>query len=125
MSDPRQGDTPPVSQKAVDAAAGAYYEGAVGAVEQTRQRAQTAFQMASAIAAAIVAAGFFAHISEKPLWVKLVAVAAFVLWLLSALLLLGAAVGEYREDDPTKLPRGVVETEGLQGAIGPSAFMDA
>jgi hypothetical protein len=115
--------TPPVSQKAVDSAVGAYYEGAIGAVEKARQRAQTAFQMASAIAAAIAAAGFFADLGNKQPLVKGLAVGAFALWLVSAFLLLIAAVGEYRPD-PTKLPKGATQNGGLWSAIGASSFMD-
>jgi hypothetical protein len=94
-----EGSTPPLPdrlpEEAVKAVAEAYYSRAAAGADAARERAQTAFTMTSAIAAALAAAGIFGDITEKTRSVQILGFAAFISWLVTSLLLLYAAVGEF------------------------------
>jgi MFS family permease len=74
----------PVAPIARDAVVSAYYPDALKAAETARTRAQTAYTIASAVAAALVAAGIFGDISKEQGWVKDVGFAALLGWLVAA-----------------------------------------
>jgi hypothetical protein len=117
----RPGDVP---GEAVQAAAAAYYTRAAGQADAARQRAQTAFTMSSAIAAALAAGGALTHISAQPRAVQILGFCAFAAWLVTAGLLLWAAVGEYRRDDSSPRPApGVAERDGGWVVVGNRNFI--
>jgi len=62
-----------------------YYTRGLDAVDRARQRAERGYTIASAIAAALVAAGLLAHLQERPSVVQVLALVGFGLWLLAAL----------------------------------------
>jgi hypothetical protein len=70
----------------VKAVVDAYYPRGVAAADRARDRAQSGYTIASAIAAALVAAGAFAKLGDKPAGVQAVGLAALAAWLLAALL---------------------------------------
>ena len=74
----------PVAPVAADAVIGAYYPSALQAAESARTRAQAAYTIASAVAAAIVAGGVFGNIDKEPGWVQWLGVATLCAWLIAA-----------------------------------------
>jgi hypothetical protein len=71
-----------------DAVVSAYYARVMTSSDAARVRAQAAYGIASAIAAAVVAAGLFGDLDERPAGVQVVAVAALAAWLIAAALFL-------------------------------------
>lgn len=67
-----------------NAVVGAYYPRALAVPDGARSRAQAGYGIASAIAAALVAAGVFGNLDERPTLVQAVGVAALVAWLVAA-----------------------------------------
>jgi hypothetical protein len=81
----------------------AYYPAAVTAADVARDRAQRAYGVSSAIAAALATAGFFAGIAERPWQVQIAGGAALTLWLLTActfMYTVGASAKPHREPEP-------------------------
>jgi hypothetical protein len=121
--------TPPVPDRlpdeAIKAIAEAYYERAAQGADAARERAQTAFTMASAIAAALAAAGIFGNIDRETRTVQILGFLAFAGWLLTALLLLHAAVGEYLApaDDHGPEERDLSEGGTMKIALGDDEFV--
>lgn len=114
----------PIPREAIQAAAAAYYTRAASLADAARQRAQTAFTMASAIAAALAAGGAFANIGKEPTHVQVVGFCAFAAWLATAFLLLRAAVSEHTSDNAPKADgKDLVERDGLLLARGDAAFI--
>lgn len=70
--------------KAVEAIVEGYYSQLMTAGSTARERAQTAYTVASATAAAIVAAGVLTGISKFPSWVQLLGWLALGAWLVTA-----------------------------------------
>jgi Na+/melibiose symporter-like transporter len=71
-----------------DVVVSAYYARVMTSSDTARARAQAAYGIASAIAAAVVAAGLFGNLGERPAGVQVVAVAALIAWLIAAALFL-------------------------------------
>jgi hypothetical protein len=67
-----------------DAVVSAYYPRALAVSDAARARAQAAYGISSAIAAALVAAGVFGHLEDRAVSVQVVGVAALVAWLVAA-----------------------------------------
>jgi hypothetical protein len=91
----------------VSEVAKAYYPRAVAAADSARSRSQAGYAIASAIAAALVAAGLFGGIDERSAAVKALGVLALAAWLLAGFMFI-VAVSERRPDpgesrDPQKL----------------------
>jgi hypothetical protein len=63
-----------------DAVVNAYYPRALAVPDAARSRAQAAYTIASAIAAALVAAGVFGNLDQRPELVQGLGVAALVGW---------------------------------------------
>lgn len=74
----------PIPTDVRNAVISAYYPRALAASDAARSRAQAGYGVASAIAAALVAAGVFGGLAHKPLGTQLVGVAALVSWLAAA-----------------------------------------
>jgi hypothetical protein len=64
----------------------AYYTRSVAAADAERSRAQQGYTIGSAISAALVAAGVFAHLDTRPVAVQVLGLLALILWLGAALL---------------------------------------
>lgn len=83
---PPQGDgqAGKVNEKVVQAVINAFYPAVLGSADAARTRAQNGYTIASAVAAAIVAAGVFGDFASAVLAVKILGVVALVLWLAAA-----------------------------------------
>jgi len=73
-----------LSEAVVDEIVKAYYPRLVAEADAARARGSNAYTIASAIAAALVAAGIFGGIQDRPTSVKLVLYFALALWLAAA-----------------------------------------
>lgn len=73
-----------VNQDAADEVVKAYYPAVVSSADTARGHAQTAYTIASAVAAAIVAAGVFGGIDDASGLVKVLALASVLSWLIAA-----------------------------------------
>ena len=82
--------SPEVAPAARDAVISAYYPTALQAAESARTRAQAAYTIASAVAAAIVAGGIFGDIGAEPPGIQILGVATLAVWLLAAILFIHA-----------------------------------
>lgn len=76
-----------------------YYSRGVAAADRARDRADKGYTIASALAAALVAAGVFAHLDEKPEVVQITGLVALGCWLLAALLFIYAVSLPVRDDE--------------------------
>jgi hypothetical protein len=83
---PKVDPDPEVLKTVIDS----YYSRGVDAADSARQRAQQGYAVASALAAAVVAAGVFTNLSKQPLIVKVCGLAALLLWFIAALLFMWA-----------------------------------
>jgi hypothetical protein len=84
----------------------AYYPRAVAAADAARTRAQAGYTIASAVAAALVAAGVFGDFEQLPTEVQVLGVVALAAWLVAAFAFM-LAVSTRRptpgeQEDPTK-----------------------
>jgi MFS family permease len=95
----------------------AYYPRALGVADVARSRAQAGYGIASAIAAALVAAGVFGHLSEEPGWIRILGLAALVAWLVAAGLYL---VAVSRPFEPATADQQSAE-EFVEAALGAAA----
>jgi hypothetical protein len=77
-----------------------YYTRGLDAVDRTRQRAERGYTIASAIAAALVAAGLLTHLEERPDLVKILALVGFGLWLIAALVFMWAVAIDVKFKEP-------------------------
>jgi hypothetical protein len=85
--------SPEIAPAARDAVIEAYYPTALQAAEAARNRAQSAYTIASAVAAAIVAGGIFGDIGDQPVGVQVLGVVTLAAWLLAAILFIQAITG--------------------------------
>src|SRR6476620_3952112 len=83
---PGSAEVGPVVSAIIDA----YYPLVVSLPEKARSRAQAAYGVASAIAAALVALGIFGKVGERPLAVQVLGLIALCAWLVTALLFMRA-----------------------------------
>jgi hypothetical protein len=89
----------------------AYYSRGIAVVDRAREAAQRGYTIASAIAAALVAAGVFADLAARPWLVKLLGLAALGSWLIVAVMFIAAVAlpaAEGRDPD-TSSGEGFVE----------------
>jgi len=105
---PRDGPAGKVNEKVVQAVINAFYPAVLGSADAARTRAQNGYTIASAVAAAIVAAGVSGGFASTVLAVKILGVVALVLWLAAAAGYIYAVAGR------------VPSAEGI--AIGPDQF---
>jgi hypothetical protein len=87
----------------------AYYRSAFAAPEAARNRAQAAYTIASAVAAALIAAGAFADFPERPTWEKVFGALSLAVWVLAAFLFMYAVATPYRDPDSGKSVIGAQE----------------
>lgn len=80
----RSSKPPPIDQKVLEAVTTGYYSQLLTAGSTGRARAQAAYTVASATAAALVAAGVLTGISTFPAWVQFFGWMAVVAWLFTA-----------------------------------------
>jgi hypothetical protein len=85
-----------VAPAARDAVIAAYYPSALAEAQAVRTRAQSAYTIASAVAAAIVAGGFFGDVDQQRLWVQVLGLVTLAAWLLTAGLFIHAIAGTVR-----------------------------
>ena len=85
-----------------DAVVDAYYPRALGVPDAARARAQAAYGIASAIAAALVAAGVFGHLGERHWIVQVLGIGALCCWLFAAGLFAVAVSAPFYEARPTQ-----------------------
>jgi len=85
-----------------DAVVGAYYPRALAIPDAARTRAQAGYAIASAIAAALVAAGVFGGLDERTGVVQALGLAALVAWLTAAGLYQVAVSAPFIEARPTQ-----------------------
>lgn len=87
-----EGGTAKVKPRAdvVKAVVERYYTRGVDAADRTRERSERGYTIASAIAAALVAAGLLTHLEERPTVVQILGLVGLGLWLLAALLFMWA-----------------------------------
>jgi MFS family permease len=90
---PTLADAAPIDNRVVDEVVKNYYAAAVNSADAARTRAQNGYAIASAIAAAIVAAGLLGGIDDARSSVKVLAVLAFVAWMTVAGLFMYAVAG--------------------------------
>jgi hypothetical protein len=77
-----------------------YYTRGLDVVDRARQRAERGYTIASAIAAALVAAGLLTHLEERPTVVQVLALLGFSLWLIAALLFMFAVALKVNVNEP-------------------------
>jgi hypothetical protein len=101
-----------------------YYAAAVSSADAARTRAQNGYTIASAIAAAIVAAGVFGGIDDARTLVKIIGVLALLAWLTVAGLFMYAVAGNVRgletgeQSDASSFVRVVIgNVREVRGAI--------
>lgn len=87
-------------EDAVKAVVAGYYTRGLGAVDRSRQRAERGYTIASAIAAALVAAGLLTHLEDRPIVVQVLALLGLSLWLATALLFMIAVALKVKVDEP-------------------------
>jgi MFS family permease len=85
-----------------NAVVAAYYPRALSVPDSARARAQAGYGIASAIAAALVAAGVFANLGEAAGLVQTLGVAALVAWLVAAGLFLVAVSSPFQAASRTQ-----------------------
>lgn len=85
-----------------NAVVGAYYPRALGIPDTARSRAQAAYGIASAIAAALVAAGVFGDLDQRSDLVQVLGIASLVGWLVAAGFFLVAVSGPFHEASATQ-----------------------
>jgi hypothetical protein len=78
-----------------------YYTRGLDAVDRSRQRAERGYTIASAIAAALVAAGLLTHLEERPTVVQVLALTGLSLWLVAALLFMVAVAIKVKVNEPS------------------------
>jgi MFS family permease len=100
----KDNETPAVAAPAGQLIASAYYQERLKSAEATRSRAQAAYTIASAVAAAIVAAGVFGDVTGEPLLVQIIGLATFALWLTVACLFMNAVAGSVPEVETGEQP---------------------
>jgi hypothetical protein len=86
------------------AVVGAYYPRAIAVADGARAKAQSAYTIASAIAAALVAAGILTDLGERAWYVQLAALAALAAWLLTAVLFMQAVAEPVNLSLPSLIP---------------------
>jgi hypothetical protein len=82
----------------------AYYTRGIAVVDRAREAAQRGYTIASAIAAALVTAGVFANLSDRPRLVQVLGLAALGSWLIVAVLFIAAVAlpaAQGRDPDTT------------------------
>lgn len=89
-----------VPKEVVEEVVKAYYPALVSSADTARTRAQSGYAIASAVAAAIVAAGVFGDFTSAARPVKILGVVALILWLAAA------AAYIYAVSGPVPLPEG-------------------
>lgn len=93
-----------VNTDAGKAVVNAYYPALLGSADAARSRAQNGYTIASAIAAALVAAGVFGGFADATTAVRILGVLALMLWLAAASAFMYAVAGR------VTMPEGKVET---------------
>jgi hypothetical protein len=96
-----------VDEQAADELIRAYYPALMGSADAARARAQAGYTIASAVAAAIVAAGVFGDFQNAATIVRVLGSIALGLWLLTAILFIRAVTGPIQW--PTKEVEGIDE----------------
>lgn len=80
----------------------AYYPRAIAFADSARTRAQAGYTIASAVAAALVAAGLFGDLNEREGWIQFAGVAALVTWLIAAFEFMRAVAVRRRDPEQHK-----------------------
>jgi len=91
----------------------AYYRRAIDAPSAARNRAQAAYVIAGAVATAVVTAGAFVNLADRPTAVQITGLAAFVVWIVTAGLFMYAVAAPH------------VTLSGPKEVFGPTAFISA
>jgi hypothetical protein len=91
----------------------AYYRRAIDAPNAARGRAQAAYVIAGAVATAVVTAGAFTNLADRPVVVQIAGLAAFVAWIVSAGLFMYAVAAPH------------IRLSGPGEVFGPAAFIAA
>jgi hypothetical protein len=91
----------------------AYYRRAIDAPNTARSRAQAAYVIAGAVATAVVTAGAFTSLGNRPVVVQILGLCAFVAWIVTAGLFMYAVAAPH------------VRLSGPQEVFGPAAFVAA
>ncbi len=99
-----------------NAVVGAYYPRALAVPDGARSRAQAAYGIASAIAAALVAAGVFGNLDQRPRLVQALGVAALVAWFVAAGLYLVAVSRPFEPAGATQTTVEAFVREALAAA---------
>ncbi|NLT06226.1 MAG: hypothetical protein GXY03_07925 [Solirubrobacterales bacterium] len=115
-------EAPKAAETMVTEVAKAYYPLAVAAADHARTRAQAGYTIASAVAAALVAAGIFADFAELPAVVQGLGFAALLGWLAAALGFM-VAVSRRRptpqeDEDPTSPQENVGALAFVRDVMG-------
>ncbi len=82
-----------IDDKVVDATLNSYYPSILASADSARSRSQVAYTIASATAAALVAAGAFSHIQQYDTWVRALGGLALAAWLVAAALFMRVSKG--------------------------------
>lgn len=85
----------------------AYYRKLLDAPEAARRRAQAAYAITAAVAAALVTAGAFAGLAREPLSVRILGPLALVAWLVAAGLYIRAVGTPYEDPKQQEAAKGV------------------
>lgn len=94
--DPPTPEESEVDDAAYLAVADAYYRKAIDAPEAARRRAQGAYAIAGAVAAAVVTAGAFGDLAGRPLSVRLLGAMALIAWIATAALFMRAVAAPFK-----------------------------
>lgn len=91
-----------IPQSVMDTIITGYYTRGVAAADRARDSANRGYTIASAVAAALVAAGVFTHLDQKSLSVQVTGLIALGTWLLAALLFIYAVSLPVRDKSKEK-----------------------
>jgi hypothetical protein len=102
----------------------AYYPRAVAIADAARDRAQSAYALASAVAAGIVAAGVLGNFGSRPLLVQITGIAAVIVWIGAAYWYLQAIAAPVPLPPARSLTQTLWVNQVLQDAFNERRIID-
>src|SRR5437588_326206 len=116
-----------IDDKVVDATLNAYYPALIASADAARARAQVAYTIASATAAALVAAGVLTNIAAAPFWVRLLGTASLIAWITVAALFMFVVMRVRPQRKKSRSPSdgpAAASEPGAPQKLGPNEFVD-
>ena len=108
----------PVDDILLNAIANAYYARAFGAPDARRQQGQSAYTIATAVAAGLLAGGALAGLQDQSLAFRAIGLIAVLFWIAATALFVRSVASKY--DDPRKGESARDRTEWVKHVVGRS-----